>query len=49
MPITAGTVLLIDLWATEPNGVYADQTWMASLGTPSDRTHVDLDGGARRA
>ena len=38
VPITMGTVLLIDLWATEPNGVYADQTWMASLGTPSDRT-----------
>ena len=38
VPITTGTVLLIDLWATEPNGVYADQTWMASLGTPSDRT-----------
>jgi Xaa-Pro aminopeptidase len=38
VPITAGTVLLIDLWATESGGVYADQTWMASLGTPSDRT-----------
>ena len=36
--ITTGTVLLIDLWATEAGGVYADQTWMASLGTPSDRT-----------
>ena len=35
--ITAGSTLLIDLWATEPGGVYADQTWMASLGAPSDR------------
>ena len=36
-PITPGSTLLIDLWATEPGGVYADQTWMASLGTPSAR------------
>ena len=30
-------VLLIDLWATEPGGVYADQTWMAFVGTPTAR------------
>ena len=30
-----GDVLLIDLWATEPGAIYADQTWMASIGTPS--------------
>jgi Xaa-Pro dipeptidase len=30
-------VLLIDLWAKEPNGIYADQTWMATLGSPSPR------------
>ena len=35
--ITSGQTLLIDLWATEPGGVYADQTWMASLGAPSAR------------
>lgn len=35
--ITTGSLLLVDLWATEPGGVYADQTWMASLGTPSAR------------
>ena len=36
--IARGDVLLIDLWAREPNGgVYADQTWMASLGPPSER------------
>jgi|SRR5688500_9992712 len=35
--IEAGQTLLIDLWATEPGGVYADQTWMSSLGTPSPR------------
>lgn len=37
VPIAAGSTLLIDLWATEPGGVYADQTWMSSLGTPSPR------------
>ena len=36
--IQRGDVLLIDLWAKESGGgVYADQTWMASLGTPSAR------------
>ncbi len=33
--IRPGDILLIDLWAREPGGVYADQTWMASLGAPS--------------
>jgi Xaa-Pro aminopeptidase len=34
--IQSGDILLIDLWARENNGgVWADQTWMASLGTPS--------------
>jgi Xaa-Pro dipeptidase len=34
--IRSGEILLIDLWARESNGgVWADQTWMASLGTPS--------------
>ena len=38
-PIQRGDVLLIDLWAREQEGpgVYADQTWMASLGAPSKR------------
>jgi Xaa-Pro aminopeptidase len=35
--IREGDVLLIDLWATEPNGVYADQTWMAHVGAASPR------------
>lgn len=35
--VQQGDVLLVDLWAREiGGGVYADQTWMASLGTPSD-------------
>jgi Xaa-Pro dipeptidase len=34
--IRAGDILLIDLWAREEQGgVYADQTWMASIGKPS--------------
>ena len=37
VPVVTGATLLIDLWATEPGGVYADQTWMASLGEPSAR------------
>ena len=36
-PIRRGDVLLIDLWAREANGVFADQTWMGSLGPPGDR------------
>ena len=38
-PINRGDVLLIDLWAREKDGpgVYADQTWMGSLGAPSKR------------
>lgn len=33
-----GDMLLIDLWAREKSvGVYADQTWMGSIGAPSER------------
>jgi Xaa-Pro dipeptidase len=35
--INRGDVLLIDLWAREKGGVFADQTWMGSLGAPSER------------
>jgi Xaa-Pro aminopeptidase len=35
--IKRGDVLLIDLWAKEKDGVFADQTWMGSLGEPSGR------------
>ncbi len=36
--IQRGDTLLIDLWAREKaGGIYADQTWMASLGAPSSR------------
>lgn len=33
--IAESDILLIDLWAREPDGVYADQTWIGSLGAPS--------------
>src|SRR5581483_4404406 len=34
--IKPGDIVLIDLWAREENGgVWADQTWMASIGKPS--------------
>lgn len=36
--ITPGSVLLIDLWAHEPDGVWADQTWVGNLGAPDTRT-----------
>jgi Xaa-Pro aminopeptidase len=35
--IESGSVLLIDLWAREENGLYADQTWMGSMGDPGQR------------
>jgi len=35
--IDRGDILLIDLWAREKNGVFADQTWMGSLSSPSER------------
>jgi Xaa-Pro dipeptidase len=42
--IKRGDILLVDLWAREKNGVFADQTWMGSLGAPSER-----DSGIWRA
>ncbi len=35
--ITVGNLVLIDLWAREPGHPYADQTWMAIVGAPSER------------
>jgi Xaa-Pro dipeptidase len=34
-PIVPGQLLLLDLWARVPGGVYADQTWMGAIGAPS--------------
>lgn len=38
--LNKGDSILIDLWATEPGGIYADQTWMASIGEPSPKLQV---------
>ena len=38
--IKRGDVLLVDLWAKEKDGIYADQTWMGSLGKPNDRDNT---------
>ena len=46
--VREGDVLLIDLWATEPEGVYADQTWMAYVGTPTARA-LDVWSAVRDA
>jgi Xaa-Pro aminopeptidase len=35
--IRKGDLLLIDLWAREHEGIYADQTWMGSIGEPTPR------------
>ena len=32
-----GDIVLIDLWAKAPDGMWADQTYMASIGEPSAR------------
>jgi Xaa-Pro aminopeptidase len=35
--LVPGALILLDLWAQEPGGIFADQTWMASVGEPSAR------------
>lgn len=46
--ILTGEILLIDLWAKEPQGVYADQTWMASIG-PVDKENSEIWNAVRDA
>ena len=46
--LVPGALLLFDLWAKEPGGVYADQTWMVSIGAPSVRA-ADLWAVVRTA
>lgn len=38
--INRGDVLLVDLWAKEKEGIFADQTWMGSLGPLSERDNA---------
>ena len=35
--INVGDLVLLDLWARERGGIWADQTWMASVGEPTPR------------
>lgn len=42
-PIRAGDVLLVDLWARERGGAFADQTWMATVGPAPDRARAVWD------
>jgi Xaa-Pro aminopeptidase len=46
-----GALLLLDLWAKEPGGIYADQTWMIAIGSPSERAAAlwNVVQGARDA
>jgi len=41
-PVDAGAFVLIDLWAKEPDGVYADITWTGFVGraVPEHTAHV---------
>jgi Xaa-Pro aminopeptidase len=48
-PIRRGDWLLVDLWAREnrPGTVYADSTWVACLGQPSDEQQRVFDAVVR--
>ena len=35
--IQRGELVLVDLWARERGGIFADQTWMGAVGAPSTR------------
>ena len=43
------SVLLIDLWAGEPGQPFADQTWMATVGSPTDPDIVPVWDAIRDA
>ncbi|WP_347240606.1 Xaa-Pro peptidase family protein [Thermus sp.] len=45
-PLEEGEVALLDLWAKEPGGVYADLTWMAGL-RPPEAAHRAFQAVAR--
>lgn len=47
--ITMDSVLLIDLWAGEPGQPFADQTWMATIGEPTDPDVLPVWGAVRDA
>jgi Xaa-Pro aminopeptidase len=48
-PIAAGDFVLIDLWAKEPQGVYADITWTGYVGAEVPARYADVFAVVRRA
>lgn len=46
--LKVGDIVLIDLWAKAPDGMWADQTYMASIGTPSKKA-VEIWNAVRDA
>ena len=48
-PIGAGDFVLIDLWAKEPDGVYADITWTGYVGAAVPERHGAVFEVVRRA
>lgn len=48
-PLAAGTFVLIDLWAKEPAGVYADITWTGFVGDAVPARHAAIFDVVRRA
>jgi Xaa-Pro aminopeptidase len=48
-PIRAGDFVLIDLWAKEPDGVYADITWTGFVGAAVPERHAQVFDIVRRA
>jgi len=48
-PIGAGDFVLIDLWAKEPDGVYADITWTGYVGSVVPERHRQVFEVVRRA
>jgi Xaa-Pro aminopeptidase len=48
-PIGGGDFVLIDLWAKEPDGVYADITWTGWVGPEVPERHAGVFGIVARA
>ncbi|MBX3026245.1 aminopeptidase P family protein [bacterium] len=48
-PLDAGTFVLIDLWAKEPDGMYADITWTGFVGDQVPPRHAAVFEVVRRA
>lgn len=48
-PLEAESLVLIDLWGAEPEGIPADQTWMAWLGESPDHRTLEVFAAVREA